>query len=281
MEIRSSALFLLVILSFLFPSCRSSFYTKDEWIEILETGIIKNLEEFTDGEDVQFFYDFDPPKYKGLLEIADGIPTLDKNSDFENAKILMEFLSPRMKHTPVLKEEAGSTAEDYYRYSVLGKNGINCRAKSQIFNELALANGIHSRKVWLISESVYDNECHVVNEIWDGKLNKWIMLDVTNSSYWVDEYGNLLSVLEIRKKAGNREFITPVVTGDNLENLEKTLKKNYQLYLYILKNLAYIEAFSVQSNGEEGEVYLLKPKNLSGLKNDFKIVSPSAFTRSP
>lgn len=66
-------------------------------------------------------------------------------------------------------------------------HGINCRSKAQILNEMCLALGIYARKVWIMPSSMYDTDCHVVNEVWDTALQKWVMLDVTNNQYWVDE----------------------------------------------------------------------------------------------
>ena len=47
----------------------------------------------------------------------------------------------------------------------------------------ALALGIYARKVWIMPNSGYDSDCHVVNEVWDSTLNKWVMLDITNNQY--------------------------------------------------------------------------------------------------
>lgn len=50
------------------------------------------------------------------------------------------------------------------------ERGINCRCKAQILNEMLLALGVYSRKVWIMPESIYDDECHVVNEVWDASI---------------------------------------------------------------------------------------------------------------
>ncbi|MGN1188902.1 MAG: hypothetical protein ACI4SL_00735, partial [Candidatus Ornithospirochaeta sp.] len=105
------------------------------------------------------------------------------------------------------------------------KNGINCRNKAQIFNEMMLSLSIYSRKVWIMPYSSYDDECHVVNEIWDSSLNKWIMLDISNNAYWIDENDVPLSLLEIREKGANQSFCTPVIYKDDIKDKEKLRKK--------------------------------------------------------
>lgn len=92
-------------------------------------------------------------------------------------------------------------------------------------NEMCLALEIYSRKLCIIPLSTYDTECHAVNEIWDSDYRKWIVLDISNNLYWVDEKGIPLSMLEVRDKIINGELCIPVSPNDNLDNIEKTRKK--------------------------------------------------------
>jgi hypothetical protein len=165
-------------------------------------------------------------------------------------------------------------------YSLDNKgNGINCRCKAQILNEMCLSLGIYTRKVWIMPNSMYDSDCHVVNEVWDTKLNKWVMLDITNNQYWVDENGTPLSVLEIRRKGAMREFCTPVQVGDNTDNLERLKEKQIDDFLYIMKNMVYMEYCDRYTVGESDMLYLLFPENLD--TNYDKIISQDACERSP
>ena len=159
------------------------------------------------------------------------------------------------------------------------KQGINCRNKAQILNEMCLSLGIYSRKVWIMPYSKYDNDCHVVNEIWDTKFNKWIMLDITNNEYWVDEDGALLSVLEIRSKGAKREFCTAVAVGDKLNNLQKLKQKRIGDFLYVMKNMVYMEYCENYGVGENDKIWLLFPKNINTTYEC--IISENAVTKSP
>lgn len=159
-------------------------------------------------------------------------------------------------------------------------HGINCWAKSQILNEMCLSLGIFSRKVWIMPNSIYDNDCHVVNEIWDTKLNKWIMLDITNNFYWVDENGMPLSILEIRDKVANRKFCTPVAPNDNLENLGNSLNHNYDNFLYISKNMAYTYYCTEYTVGETDDLYFLIPEALTP-SSTATLISTESIEKSP
>lgn len=249
-------------------------------IYIMESGILSNNLEFADGEDFEFSYDFINDEYQLLIEEYGIDSVAGKGTEFEKALRLMNEYSSRLKHKSDYDNSIEMNAISLLEYSLDStKNGINCRNKAQILNEMCLALGIYSRKVWIMPYSKYDNDCHVVNEIWDSELNKWIMLDITNNEYWVDENGNPLSILEIRYKGAMQEFCTPVHPDDSLDNLDE-LKNNYMAdYLYIMKNMVHMEYCNNYSTGEGSTIYVLCPKNLY---IDYEyIISESACKKSP
>ena len=105
------------------------------------------------------------------------------------------------------------------------------------------------------------------------------MLDITNDEYWVDENGTPLSVLEVREKGAMREFCTPVRTGDRMDRLEKLQKKYVADYLYIMKNMVYMQYCDYNTVGESDTIYLLFPQNLD---TDYKlIISKELCEKSP
>lgn len=190
-----------------------------------------------------------------------------------------EFAS-RLHHESNYDNHIEIRALDLLEYSLDNKSqGINCRGKAQILNEMCLALGIYSRKVWIMPNSGYDGDCHVVNEIWDGNLNKWVMLDITNNQYWIDENGTPLSVLEIREKGANMEFCTPVEGKESTTYPYKLKEKHLGEFLYIIKNMVYMEYCDEYSSFESDNLYLLFPKNLN---TDYdKIISRESVERSP
>lgn len=246
----------------------------------MEAGILKNNLEFKDGKDIDIEYDFENSEYSQLIDTYKIDKTAGSGSELERALNLMNEYAPRLTHLSNYDNHIAPNAIALLEYSLDNKNqGINCKAKAQILNEMCLALGIYSRKVWLMPNSEYDGDCHVVNEIYDSNLNKWIMLDITNNQYWVDENGTPLSILEIRTKGAMQEFCTPVQPGDSLENLEQLKNKYIGNFLYIMKNMNSIEYFDRYSVGEDAAVYTLCPKNFES-DND-KFISKEACERSP
>ncbi len=249
---------------------QTSYLQSTDEIYCMEAGILYNALEFRSGEDFAITYDFDNEEYPELKSKYGIEATAGNGTELDKAKALMNEYSCRLRHKSDYDNHAEMNALALLEYSLDNeKQGINCRAKAQILNEMCLAMGIYSRKVWIIPNSVYDTDCHVVNEVWDSALNKWVMLDITNNYYWVDSGGVPLSVLEIREHIAKQEFCTPVSpedpldTLDKLDNLEKTLNRNYDNFLYIAKNMVYMKYCGENTVGEGSEFYSLVPEAIT------------------
>lgn len=264
---------------FLFFHTKSYLQDVDE-IYIMESGILKNNLEFDAGTDYTFTYDFDNEEYPQLIQMYQIDQIAGNGTEFQKAMNLMNEFAPRLAHQSDYDNSVDMNALDLLAYSLdKREHGINCRNKAQILNEMCLALGIYSRKVWIMPNSKYDNDCHVVNEVWDTVLHKWVMLDITNNQYWVDENGQPLSVIEIRTKGANQEFCTPVTVGEKLENLTKLKERHISEFLYIMKNMVYMQYCDRYSVGESENQYLLFPETLN---TDYEyIISQASCERSP
>ncbi len=210
-----------------------SYLQNTDEIYIMEAGILHNNLEFRDGTDYELKYDLSHENYTQLKSKYNLESTAKDGTEFERALRLMDEYAPRLTHKSDYKNTIPQSATELLEYSLNDKNhGINCRAKAQILNEMCLSLGIYSRKVWIMPYSDYDTDCHVVNEVWDSSLGKWVMLDITNNTYWLDENKTPLSVLEIRDKTALNEFCTPAEPGDNTNNLQALKDKYRQFPLY-------------------------------------------------
>ena len=100
-----------------------------------------------------------------------------------------------------------------------------------------LAMGIPARYVTCLAADPNDGECHVINAVWSGQLQKWLWIDPTNDAWVTDENGMMLSIAEVRERMINDQ---PLVLCDtaNWNHREKQTKEGY-LYGYMSKNLYY------------------------------------------
>lgn len=257
-----------------------SYLQSTDEIYVMEAGILHNHSEFQNGTDLELKYDFSHEDYETLKSKYHIEQTAKEGTEFEKALRLMDEYAPRLTHQSDYDNHVPANALALLEYSLDNKKqGINCRAKAQILNEMCLSLGIYARKVWLMPYSKYDGDCHVVNEIFDRTLNKWIMLDITNNEYWVDENNTPLSVLEIRHKAASLAFCTPVKPGEKTNKLQKLKEKHIGDFLYIVKNMVYMEYCADYTAGESADIYLLIPQNIP-TKYEF-ILSKNSVDRSP
>lgn len=260
---------------------QTSYLQSTKEMNKILSGILYNNSVFYEGEDFTLMYDFDNPMYQELLDKYDIASVAGDGSEFEKALALMDEYSDRLYHVSNYDGHVEMNAIALLEYSLDNKKqGINCRNKAQILNEMCLALGIYSRKVWIKPNSIYDDECHVVNEIWDTELNKWVMLDISNNFYWVDEKGTPLSILEIRENIANQVFCTPVAPDDDLKDLNRSLNKNYGNYLYTAKNMVYTQYCAEYGVGECEEYYSLMPDTMLWLVNT-EFISEEAVKASP
>lgn len=269
MKISLGILFVIILIISISVNIYFIFFNMDSYLQYpeqiytMESGILLNNLEFRNGKEIEITYDFSNEKYEELINTYNIDKIAGDGTEFERVLRLMNEFAPRLTHKSDYDNNIDMNALDLLDYSLDNpKHGINCRSKAQILNEMCLALGIYSRKVWIHPNSGYDNDCHVVNEIWDSTAEKWIMMDITNNEYWVDEEGTPLSIVQIREKGAKQEFCTPVLPNENLKDLEKLKNRHMADFLYIMKNMTYIEYFAHYSVGEEEDTYLLFPQNL-------------------
>lgn len=204
------------------------------------SGILFHNRKFAEGKEEAISYDFSCPEFAQLREKYDLETIAGKGSDFVKAKRLLHYLAPRLTHSSWYDNHVPCNALDLLEYSLNNpEQGINCLNKSKILEECCLALGIYARRVSIMPYSPYDFDNHVVTEIFDRKMGKWIMLDPTTDAFFVDENKTPLSLLEMRERFANDEFITFVVSTDSLKDLNKLREKYMEINAYICKNLFY------------------------------------------
>lgn len=244
--------------------------TKNEQKEISQqlldifSGILFNNQKFDNGNDSEIVYNFDCPEFAVLREKYALAEIAGKGSDFRRAKNLLHYLAPRLKHSSWYDNHVPCNALDLLEYSLDNpEQGLNCLNKSKILEECCLAIGIYARRIGIMPYSPYDFDNHVVTEIYDRKLKKWIMLDPTTDGFFVDESGTPLSILEIRGKFANAGFCTYVRSTDRLKDLKKLKEKYLQQNFYICKNLFFFYIDKISAFGATGEILAFIPENYS------------------
>ncbi len=249
--------------------------TDDELKETLEEmlntykGILFNNSEFSNGVNDKLIYDFACPQFTILKEKYNLKNIAKQGSELEKAIRLLSFFAPRITHKGNFQNKIGCNAIDLLGYSLdKPENGINCLNKSKILQECCLALGIYARRIWLMPYSPYDTENHVVTEIYDFDLNKWVMLDMTSNGYFINANGLPLSVLEIRHNLATNTACEFIKTTSTHEKFFTNMQMECLYYKqYFAKNLCYlfVEAHNEFENNNKRFCFI--PKNFDLEKN--------------
>lgn len=216
-------------------------------------GILFHNQEFESGNTDEILYAFDCPEFVELRDQYKLTKIAGRGSDFIRAKRLLHYFAPRLTHSSWYDNHIACNALRLLEYSFdKPEQGINCLNKAKILVECCLAVGIYARRVRIMPFSPYDFDNHVVTEIYDKASEKWIMLDPTTDGYFIDESKTPLSLLEIRSKFANAEFVTFVLSTDDLKDLHKLRQKHLETNCYICKNLFYFQVEQHAGFGEQG-----------------------------
>lgn len=237
------------------------------------SGILVNNLEFRPGPAELPEYDLNCSEY-GTLREKYGLDKLaGKGSAFQRAKRLLHHLAPRLTHSSYFDNHVPCDALSLLEYSYERPDqGINCLNKSKILAECCLAVGICARRVGMMPCSPYDNDNHVVTEIYDPELGKWIMLDPTTDGWLVDENGVPLSLLEIRERFGRRKFTTFVSSTDRKGDWKRLWDKNMGLNTYYCKNLFWFSVDRYNGFGNRKERLLFVPAGFDLRQNQIAML---------
>ena len=240
-----------------------------EQIENLYLGILNNYPEFSEEVDAHLTYDFAAEEWSELRSRYALERIAKDGSSFEKAKRLLHYFAPRLTHSSFFDNHVECNALRLLSYSFENKeNGINCLNKAKILAECCLALGIRARRVFIHPFSPFDFDSHVVCEIFDEQLNKWIMLDPTTDGYFINEDHAPLSMIEIRTGFLSSRFQTFVSSTGRTNDLQKTKLRNANINRYILKNCFRISFEQYNGFGKRAGSVCLIPKNYSVCKNE-------------
>ena len=224
------------------------------------SGILFHNQAFENGNTEEVVYEFDCPEFDELRTKYNLNKIAGKGSDFVRAKRLLHYLAPKLTHSSWYDNHIECNALRLLEYSLDNpEQGINCLNKSKILVECCMALGIYARRVSIMPFSPYDFDNHVVAEIYDRTLEKWIMLDPTTDGYFIDEAKTPLSLLEMRNKFANAEFVTFVLSTDSLKDVRKLRAKHLDTNMYICKNLFYFQVEQYSTFGEKDGDLLFVP----------------------
>lgn len=240
---------------------------KEIWQEELNIfkGILFNNSEFAEGTEDSLSYKFDCTEFEVLKQEYKIQEIAGNGTSFEKAVNLTRYFAPRLLHDGNFDNHISCNALELLKYSLNKPScGINCLNKSKILQELCLALKIPAHRVWIMPYSPYDMENHVVTEIYDDTLSKWVMLDVTSNGYFADAIGVPLSVVEIRRNFALNEVCDFIKTVSECAKVFSDKKAEAIYYeRYFAKNSFWYVVEKNNTCGDDGERLYCIPKGFN------------------
>jgi len=172
----------------------------------------------------------------GLAEIAGSGNEIDRLCN------LMHWTHNLAIHTSNAVEPEKMNSLNLLRLIHAEGKHINCGMFATILNDVTLALGWKSRIVHLKPYEKDYIESHVLNAIYSQQLSKWLFFDPNLNAYFMDEYGVILSVVEIRQRlvGGMALRVNDDLTFNSDNEVFAALGQQYgkDFYLlYIAKNI--------------------------------------------
>ena len=261
----------------IYPSSKGRF---DEFVDLLRTSgpfgkdtttfEMKILQDTARAKDIRDYFHLDS------LYDADA-------DSWTKALAIGKFVATHIPHDNQKIEPEHRNAIDLWEYTKDVAPAFNCRLHSILSFELFLAAGLDARYVTCFPEDKYDNDCHVVNEVWLPELGKWAMIDTDmDGNYVSDLDGTPLSLREIRDH---------YISGEKMQyhlKFKKASTKVNNHYAYMAKNtywlscwetLSYYQEDGENRGRERGREICLVPSDFEPFRmDDGAIVTTDADT---
>ncbi len=161
-------------------------------------------------------------------------------NDFQLSQYIMDWMTKRIHHngnrpvttpTVLIIQEAISNPKK--------KQYMNCASLSRVLTDCLRSYNIPAYAMGLFPCSPYDTDNHVVCQAYSKSLNKWVMLDPTTNSYFLDENDIPLDTFELRQRLAARKSVKMSKQVRYKNSLFLTPKWKRCQIKYIAKDLFY------------------------------------------
>lgn len=224
---------------------------------LLLTGALRVFDDFTQISYDNYIieHDMKNPKFELLRSNYNILEIADKGNDFSKAIKLMQWVHDNVRHCGGGREVDISKDSISILDYTFGKgqvSGIFCYHIAIVFTECCLAAGLIARTIHCKPFSPNDVDTHVVSMVYINEMNKWVLFDPNNNTYFTDKNGIALSPLEARHLLGRDE----IYVSGSLQELDWYKQ-------YMAKNLFYIKFWAINTFGtdliDNQKIYFLAP----------------------
>ena len=170
-----------------------------------------------------------------------------ENADtWEKAVAIGKFVASNIPHDNQRKWPEHVNAIGLWEYTKDVAPAFNCRLHSILTFELLLAENIKARYITCMPQDEYDQDCHVVNEVWLPELNKWAMIDTDMGGHYVSDMNDTpLSLREMREHyIAGKKMMMHYAFGEGSSKVD-------DYYAYMAKNTYWFSCWGELSYYQE------------------------------
>lgn len=199
------------------------------------------------------------PEYEAIKSRY-KIPINDKATVFEKALSVMQWLTDNTFYSGMQFKILPDDTLKLLEFSCGNgfKCALNCRDKAIALTDLLLAYGIKAYPVCLMDTEKID--CHFVVHIYCEEIKRWVVLDPSFNSYFIDGENNLLNIWQLRELKLNNK--TPEAVGYSFNGTQEA--KDIYLKYFVGNLLARVSTWSDNSNENRKTTNLNKRKEFNG-----------------
>jgi len=233
----------------------------------------------TETSDTLDFY-YQPANSLALQRLRESYPLdLIAGTGEEWSRIynLCRWVHGKLKHDGSSQNPQTQTALHILDRCYQEECGVNCRMIAIVFAEVCLALEIPARYLICLPYDTEDRDCHVITIVYSMTFAKWLYVDPTYMSYWINPMGAVLSPSEVRKRLANEQeiYLNPDINL-NGDRYDAVLYKEY-----MIKNLfRFVCPLASQVGYDENPLSIYVALNPTGFQS-LRISSqePSGSTR--
>jgi hypothetical protein len=232
-----------------------------------------------------FLHSFDTPDSPKMKELRERYRLAEviagKNSELEKQLALLAWVHGRWRHDG-WNEPSSSDALTILKEAEAGKH-FRCVEYSITLAQVLQAMGFPARKIGLRRDgaSYGIGKGHVVTEVWNNELGKWILLDGQNNATWRDG-GIVLDAAEVRERylGGKSDRLRMVHHGSPwVQAWKPAYQREWIVYFHHLSYRRDNDLFD--RRGDSRDVELIRPGESHELLFQGSPQEDHAQTRDP
>ncbi len=176
-------------------------YTVTKHIEIFRNILVK-YETFLDGTicwKEGFLYPLNYDSYFQKLKAKYKFEKYLVSSEIETCKNILRWVNETMLFRDYDEYLGEYRADCILQYAISNRKILNCAMHSIVLTEVLSALGFKCRSIQCLPLDPLDNDSHFINLVFINNFHKWIALDPSFATFFLNSRNEYLNLRELRQ----------------------------------------------------------------------------------